>query len=256
MNILSLIMLIPGALIFMFGFILYKTKAIEMLSGYNPNIKYDREGLANVNGKNLMYMGAVIVISNIIFTIFADKIPNIAFVSISALVIDIVFFSIKAIKESKPYELGEKSKSDNEKYYYKTEIVAVTILVIIIFGLIGGFMFEEVHQSTRLQIDRSLLNIKAGAVERNYDTKSITKVYLKNTIASYTKTSGEGIGKIERGTFTVTGMGSGSLFLESDKGPYLYVIMDKDFVIINNKDVKKTEEFYKEIQTQLKGVEK
>jgi hypothetical protein len=35
--------------------------------------------------------------------------------------------------------------------------------------------------------------------------------------------------------------------LESDKGPYLYVIMGKDFVIINNKDASKTEQFYKEL---------
>lgn len=237
-----------GIFIFMLGFILYKTKSIEMLNGYDSTKKYDREGLAKFNGSNLMYMGGSTAIINIIFAVIANRFTIIPVLAIIFFFVDVVYFSLKCAILSKRYELSEGTvKSETQKYYNRTAIIAVSVLLIMVFGLVGGFMIEESNQSTVLTVDSIELNIKAGAVERFYHTNSITNIYLKNTIPNHSKTSGEGIGSIERGTYYVDGIGSGSVFLESDKGPYLYVIMGKDFVIINNKEASKTEQFYKEL---------
>lgn len=248
MNLMYFIFMAVGIFIFVLGFILYKYKAIEMLSGYDPTKKYDREGLAKFNGSNLMYMGGSIALINVIFVAISKSHTIASILDIIIFFVDVIYFSLKCAIYSKRYELSEGTeKSKAQKYYNKTSIIAVSVLLIIVFGLIGGFMIEESLQSTTLSVDNKELNIKAGAVERFYDTKSINKIYINNTIPDHSKSSGEGIGSIERGTYDVNGLGKGSIFLESEKGPYLYVIMGKDFVIINNKDASKTKKFYKEL---------
>lgn len=248
MHIAYIIFIAVGAFIFILGCILYKTKSIEMLSGYDATKKYDRNGLAEFNGRNLMYMGSSIFIIYIIVAVISKLYTVTSVLTTSIFFIDVIFFSLKSIISSKKYELSEgRGKTKTQRYYDKTAIVAIIALLIIISSLVGGFVVEESHQTTVLTVNKIELNVKAGTVERFYDTSSIKNVYMKETIKDHLKMSGEGIGSIERGTYDVDGLGKGSIFLEGAKGPYLYVIMDNDFLIINNKDDSKTKQFYKEL---------
>ncbi|MDD3223984.1 MAG: DUF3784 domain-containing protein [Clostridium sp.] len=248
MKIVYFIFIATGVFIFLLGFILYKYKTIEMLSGYDSTKKYDREGLAKFNGSNLMYMGGSIIIINAGFELFGNSSSTMFIAAMVLFFAVTIFFSVKCAVLSKRYELsGGKEKSESQKRYDKMSLRVVLTLVSIMFAAIIIFMVTQANASTSLSINKTSIDIKAGIVERTCNTNSVTKVYLKNTIPDHSKSTGMGIGSIERGTYDVNGMGEGAVFLESSKGPYLYVIAGKDFMIINNKDASKTKQFYKEI---------
>ena len=70
---------------------------------------------------------------------------------------------------------------------------------------------------------------------------------MKDTIPTIQKINGYSVASISRGKFSVDGLGDGTLFIEANNGPYLYIILGKDFVIINNKDTSVTRKLYTEL---------
>ncbi|MDP4146040.1 MAG: hypothetical protein Q8936_16380 [Bacillota bacterium] len=81
---------------------MYKYKKIEMLSLYDVRKKYDREGLAKAAGTDLITMGILTCIVTIVFII----VPGInIFIFGIVFTFIITFYSIKATKELKKYEI-------------------------------------------------------------------------------------------------------------------------------------------------------
>ncbi|WP_010234149.1 hypothetical protein [Clostridium arbusti] len=134
----------------------------------------------------------------------------------------------------------------NSKLTTLSKIMIIVVIVVVVTP-VSILLFEERMAKTNLNILDNEIEIKAGLADRYYKSNAITDVYLKDTIPKFNKINGVDMGNINRGKFNVQGLGEGFLFLESSKGPYLYIIMGKDFVIINDKDEQKIKHFYTEL---------
>lgn len=138
----------------------------------------------------------------------------------------------------------------NKIYVNKVEKITsklkgVFVLVIVFAAVL--MVFISAGTKTSIKITRTNFQIKGGFISKNYSIKKITKIYLKDTVPETRKVMGDNIFGVKRGEFYVDGFGKGMLFLEKDKGPFIYVIMNKDFVIINNKNVSETKKIYNEL---------
>lgn len=87
-------------------------------------------------------------------------------------------------------------------------------------------------------------------------TDNIKEVVLKDSIPKIgMKVNGAGIGNKRNGKYEVEGMGTGQLYIESDKGPYIIITTKGGtpaFVIINFEDSNKTQELYNKITSVIK----
>lgn len=141
------------------------------------------------------------------------------------------------------FTVRSKKKSPQSKI----KIIAITLIVLFILVPTVGALIYESTSKTSVNISSSELKIKAGMESSSIDTTKITDVYLKDTIPQFSKLNGYNGGSISRGKFSVDGLGYGHLFLETNNGPYLYIISGKDFTIINYKDSTETQKLYSEL---------
>lgn len=235
-----------GVLIFGIGAYLYKSKKIEILSGYDSTKEYDRDGLAKFNGKNLMYIGGLLMVLGFLNLFF--KHGMFFTISLGIFFILTMVLVIISVKGSGKYILSENENSmrARQKQNKLTLIVilVITLVTIIPIGIIFGI---ELNGKTEVSISEKEVKIKSGLESTSFNFDDIKKVYIKNTIPSFTKISGVDMADINRGRFNVSGYGDGYIFLETDKGPYLYVMLKDGFVIINSKDASKVNEYYHKI---------
>lgn len=243
---LFIILFLCGALVFGIGAFLYKTKKIEILSGYDSTKKYDREGLAKFDGKNLMYIGgscAALGFLNLIF-----KYGVFFILSLGAFIILIIFFVVRSVSGSSKYILweDENSKKEEEK---RNKIVLIVVLIIMIISIvpIGIYTGLNITAKTEVSINKNEVRVKSGMQSTMFKLEDVKNVYVKNTIPKFKKVSGVNAGNINKGRFKVDGYGEGYIFIETNKGPYLYVMLNDGFVIINSKDASKVNSYYKNI---------
>lgn len=243
---LFLILFISGGLIFAIGIFLYKTKKIEILSGFDSNKKYDRDGLAKFEGKNLMYMGSMCMVLGVLNLIF--KYNMFFIISLGIFFIIIMFFCMRSVISSSKYELfpNENSVKD-EKKLNKVLAIVLCVITLSIAIPVGAILGVELNAKNVISIKDDEVKVKAGLESRTFSKYDIKKVYIKNGIPKFRKISGTNINSINRGKYEVDGYGEGNIFLETNRGPYLYVILKDGFVIINNSDASKIHKCYEEI---------
>lgn len=244
---------IAGIVMLILGVVLYKYKKIELLSGYDSSKKYDREGLAKFTGMTLMLMGIIPIAASIILLIlnvdYGELIATIIFI------VDVVVFTISIVIKSPKYQLSDGVKNKDAKKFNKMIGIGLGIVVLlgtlpVVFLLIAGHNTE-----TKINISGGEYEIKSGVISYHNTFDEIKDVYIKNTIPKFHRVSGYSMDNINKGRYTVDGLGHGTLFLNANKGPYVYIITDDGFVIINDKDKTKTMEIYREIENKVKNKE-
>lgn len=235
-----------GAIVFGMGIFLYKTKKIEIIKGYDSRKQYDRDGLAKFEGKNYMYAGGLLIVLGILNLIF--QYGSIFLVALGAYFVFVIVISLKSIDGRSKYILLENEKAAKiEKRRNKAILIAVLIFALIIAAIIGVIFGIELNAKTQFNVSGKDVQIKAGLESTSFNLDDIKKVYIKNTIPSFRKVSGLDTKQINRGRFNVSGYGEGYIFLETNKGPYLYVMLKNGFVIINSKDASKVNTYYHKI---------
>ncbi len=137
-----------------------------------------------------------------------------------------------------------KSKNPQNKMKIIYRIAIVVVIIIPTLGFIG----YEYTSSNKVTITNQTVSVKAGIESTSFNKNSITNIYLKNTVPNMSKISGTNGFGLERGYFNVDGFGSGMVFLDSKNGPFLYIIMNKNFVIISNKNSEETQKLYNELK--------
>lgn len=142
---------------------------------------------------------------------------------------------------------GAKKKKDPRKMI----TAAVTIIGVVAFA---GFMFWEFTAKTNVQVTSTKVEISAGFMESSsFDPTQIKTVYLKDSMPATSNRSGYGAGNELRGTFTVAGLGRGHVYTQTDKGPFLYVILnDGSFTILNYSDSVVTQNLYQSLSKYAK----
>lgn len=61
------------------------------------------------------------------------------------------------------------------------------------------------------------------------------------------KVNGAGLGEFKKGDFEVEGIGTCRLFLHSEDGPFIYIIVSNKYNIINYNDASKTKALHMEL---------
>lgn len=128
---------------------------------------------------------------------------------------------------------------------YNTIKITVSIFTV---AVVLGLLYLSVKVQTEVTIDKENITFSAGFLEKcKYKTNDIYDVSLRETIPSVSKVVGTSFGSLKRGVFDVEGLGRGHLYIETDRGPYLYIMLKDSFIIISYKDPEKTRGLYKMI---------
>lgn len=146
-------------------------------------------------------------------------------------------------RKNKTYDKNKSSEEIKKQKVYN--IITASASVIIVVMVVGG-LYAETKTHVKVDIDKNIINVSAGLLDGGrFNTEDIKDVLIKDTIPASSKVMGTSLGDFKRGTFNVDGLGKGHLYIETGKGPYLYIMLKDSFIIINYKDSEKTQELYK-----------
>lgn len=240
------IFIVVGILFLLLGVFVYKFQKIEILSGYDSSKKYDREGLAHFIGKGFMYTGGLIIVSNLIL-MFTD-LPWKEMAEIIIFIVLVFFFVIRAALKTPQYEIREKAISEDEKKFNKLVIGGIIGIALVIIVIIFGFSIAGYSSKTEVTVTGGVLEIKSGSISDDLNVSDIKEIYTKDTVPSFKREAGYSMDNVNKGKFKISGYGEGTLFLTSNKGPYIYIIAKDDIVILNNKDAAKTLQIYNDLK--------
>lgn len=83
--------------------------------------------------------------------------------------------------------------------------------------------------------------------------EEVKEFYLKDTMpAVRRKTNGFNAGSVLKGNFELRELGEGKLYVDTKIPPFIYIIKEKGFVILNQDTPEKTKQLFTEIESILK----
>lgn len=100
----KLIFLLPAALLFIVGTLIYKYKMVDMIAGYDPRKVKDKDGLAKWVGGNLQGMGMLTLLITLLSLVFESM--SMPVLTVSFLVI-ITILCINTAIGTKKFEVNE-----------------------------------------------------------------------------------------------------------------------------------------------------
>lgn len=202
-----------------------------LISGYNT---MNEEEKANVDIENIRNLfGNFLIIISILFFISA-KSYNIGKYLILLVLPITAFVLIRAQKYN-------YNKTSNKS------IKSVITLIVIIFVLLGAlFLFGSKDPEVNITDDRIVVE---GMYGTTINRDKIQEITLEDQIPEVKrKVEGFDLGFILRGTFNLEDIGTATLFINSNKSPYVVIKADDKYFIINFKDSDKTIELYNSIK--------
>lgn len=235
-------MIVTGIFIFItmvaLGVIIKYGKQYWLIAGYNTMPKekqknVDIAGLANFMGNCFFALG-VIVLAGLLVS--SRWYPNLFPAVIMLFVGGIIFIVIRA------------QKFDKNKRGKQEELVLIIALVLTGLVLAGiGALLIYGNLSPRVEAKPEGIVI-SGLYGTTIPSEEITGISLENEIPRILmRNNGLGYGEIQKGHFTLDGLGWGRLYLESNKGPFIYIFTTSGYTIINYKDPSRTEALYQTI---------
>ncbi len=127
------------------------------------------------------------------------------------------------------------------------------------FGLIAGLiiavaavvftivLMNGTKQETEVLITNKQIEI-TGQYGVTYQISEVSEVRLESTIPKINrKVNGSGLGDIKKGDFEVEGLGKCRLFIHAQSGPFVYILVEDSYTIINFEDGSKTEKLYEDL---------
>ncbi|GLC30364.1 hypothetical protein [Clostridium omnivorum] len=125
----------------------------------------------------------------------------------------------------------------------KGQTKLLTVLSLIIIAMIVGLILFGARE-VNVSVNSDFVSFD-GMYGKKLYFKDITEISMKDTIPRYDrKIVGSYNNKTMKGKFVLQGLGESTLFIKDRKAPVIYIISDKDRVIINYKDAAKTKELY------------
>jgi hypothetical protein len=207
-----------------------------LISGYNTmsaekKKNVDARGLGNFMG-NCMFVIAGILLAGIII----DSMGFSWGIMASALIMSL--FVIYILVAAQTYDHNKKTKKDKAVL-----AVVITAAVIIAGSLAGSMTFET--RPVKVEITPQTIGIK-GMYGVTIPVSSIENITLEQGMPKVlAKTNGFNAGGTLKGNFRLEGIGAAKLFVQSQAGPFIYIVTAQgDTVIINYRDGQQTRELY------------
>jgi hypothetical protein len=130
----------------------------------------------------------------------------------------------------------------------------ITFAGVIIIGAILFILFlnSTTKKETEVKIAGETFEI-TGSYGKLFNFKDVTSIELKDTLPTIgRKTNGAGLGEVKKGYFELDGMGNSLLFINANKGPFLYIKAGDTQIIMNYIDGEKTKKLYQDMKTRWK----
>lgn len=240
-------------LFILLGIVLSMGKGSFLIAGFNTMTKkeqdkYDKVALCKFTGK-IMFALAFSMIFWVLYQAFEIKI---------LLYVGVILFSAFIMFLLIYVNTGNRFKMEGisvEKKKHKLSVKSSLIGLIIFLG-VAIFLFMLINgtkKETEVIIQGNQIAFKGQyGVTDNFE--EITDIQLKNDIPAIgMKVNGAGLGEIMKGDFKVEGLGICRLFVHSEKGPFIYMMVDGKYTIINFKDSAKTMAIYEELKKAIES---
>lgn len=239
-------MVLTGLIIFIVlvgcGAVVKYGKQHWLIAGYNtmpPEKKknVDITGLANFMANSFFGIGASALAGSLITSRWCPNLfPYVLILCTAATVL------IMPVVQ----KFDHNKKSGREK----TVLIAVSAFTGIVLIAVAGMMLYS-HRSPVVEIEPGGIVISGiyGAV---IPREAISGIDLKSdTPKVLSKNNGFNSGEVRKGHFTLDEIGRGRLFLESNRGPFVYIFTENSYVIINYKDPRRTKALYQMLLMEL-----
>jgi Ca2+/Na+ antiporter len=236
-------------LFILLGIVLSMGKGSFLIAGFNTmpkeeQDKYDKAALCKFTGK-IMFALAFSMVFWVLYQ--ALEIKFLLYIGLVLFFAFIVFLLIYT-------NTGNRFKTGGSSAEKKQRKASVNSSMIIgLISLLGAaiFLFVLVNgtkKETEVIIQGNQIVFK-GQYGVTDNLKEITDIQLKDDIPAIgMKVNGAGLGEIMKGDFKVEGLGTCRLFVHSEKGPFIYMLVGGKYTIINFIDSAKTMAIYEELK--------
>ncbi len=240
-----IVLLFSGLLLIILGWLLAKKEMYWMISGYNTMSKerkklVDVEGLARFLAKHLYVMGFIFLLAALFISI------NLEYLTL-AIIFLLLPQTIILIIKAQSFDQGAK----NENGGYKTSAKLTIGFMILVFVGVAFLLFRSLTPA-EIIIGNDSLEIE-GLDGKQILYETIQEVYIEETRPNIiSRNNGTSIADIRKGHFTLDNRRRALLFLEPDNPPYLFIITERDRIIISRENREQTEQIYREITDNLR----
>lgn len=240
------ILIFTGILLMALGILIKHFKFYWLISGYNTMSKekrknVDTEGLGRFMG-NFLFLLAGIIFLGALLIFMGYKTIGIIITTILPFIL-IPYVIIKSQKYDKNSLEPDGSMKKSTKLTIGFFIGLMAIILIFITCLCAYGAFEPT-----ITVKDEYITI-GGMYASTVHTEDIIEVVLLDSIPRVLrKNNGFDFGNILKGNFSLENIGKGRLYINNGKSPYVYLKLEKGYVIINFKNSEKTQELYNEIR--------
>lgn len=238
---LAIVYFVVAIICFLLGWLIKYRKHYELLSGYNlltetEKDHIDHEALGNFSGGTLLILGIIFLLSAVLELLKLE---------LSLSIIMVLTYPIIIYTFYRSNQFGLLKPLGKAKPFVVTLVLILMVLSILEFGPV----FYS-GSTGKVEVGNSGVLI-SGMFGTTINFNEIKEVRLDESIPLIKlKTFGYSLGEIRRGKFKLEKIGTGKLFLETNKGPYVYLATDESFIIINFRDETKTKELYEKIMSE------
>ena len=227
-------LLIMGAFFIICGLLIHKFKLYWLIAGYNTMSKEEKSEVdIKELARNMGIMFYLIATIFIICSFFRNQFPNveiIAMISMTAILIIGIF---------------RAQKYSHTKQKDKSESIA-TLFIIGIPVLISLFVIFNTMRPIKIELKNDRIIVDSSAIK--YD--DIKDIKLIDKFPKMDKSMGSGIGSYRRGTYKVDGIGSCTVYTDSEKDSILKIKTDNKIILVNSKS-SDINDIYKKISNKI-----
>lgn len=212
-------LLIMGIFFIICGLLIHKFKLYWLIAGYNTMSKEEKSevditGLARSIGIMFYLIAAIFIICSF----FKNQFPNIEILAMISMTTVLIIGIFRA------------QKYNYDKQKDKSESIA-TLFIIGIPLLISLFIIFNTISPIKIELENDKIIVEGSAIKY----ADIKDIKIINKFPQMSKSIGSGIGSFRRGTYKVNGLGSCTVYTDSEKDPILKIKTSNKTILVNSK---------------------
>lgn len=212
-----------------------------LIAGYNTSNAEDRKvmsekGIGEFMGNGLFVLAAVLALGNLGKYLGYPVAQTVSWI---LFIVVIGFIVIKAQRFA-------PARKDGKSGTNKTTIALVIGINVLVFGLVAALIIGGNRESA-VTIEGHQVKI-GGIYSTRIDLREVTDIRMEESIPDIkSRTNGYAFGNTLKGHFLLQDLGKGRLYLHSRRGPFIYIMRDRDYIIVNFDNPDKTRKLYDEL---------
>lgn len=244
----SIIMFFTALLMAGLGALVKYREAYWLISGYNTMSEEEKSnvdvvGLANFIGNSCFFIAGILLVSALLGLVgqvaLAGMVP-----------ILIIPGSIYMIIKSQKFDGNIKNTDGTIKRKAKMKVTVISTLLSLTFIGVGiGLYFS--NQPTEYYVNSDYLEISGMYGEKIY-FQDIEEISLRDSLPKIKyKSNGSAVGNMKKGHFTLEGLGSAKLFVDTSQPPFIYLKYKQRLLILNAASPEETRRLYEKVQAKV-----